>query len=971
MKRIIAALVLLLLAGSPVAAQIQSGTISGVAKDQQGGVLPGVTATLTGVDATRDFVTDTSGEFRFLELAPGPYKLSVSLEGFQTVVRDNLIVEVGRNVDLSLVLNVARVAETVNVVAATPIVDRRQTGTATNITQDELTLIPTSRDPFALMRSVPGVLVDRVNIGGNETGQQSNFVMKGTRPQDAVWTLDGVVITDMTLAGAAPTYFNFDNFQEIQVSTSGQDITQPTGGLGMNFVVKRGTNLFHGAFRGYFGSDGMQSSNVPAELAALGVTADTADHVKQISDYGFEMGGPIVNNRAWFYGSYSWQDVRLVYRSTPGAVDRTQLRNPNLKLNWQATKRDLVSFLYFDGFKIKDNRSPGTGGIINNAPTATLHQGNAYTDGAPHGLWRFADDRVIGSNMFVSGKYAYYNTGFVLTPEGGLSLNAGRDLVTGTSYGSFSQSLNLRPQHTVNVDASSFFKGGSGTHDLKFGFGFRRTDGTTATVWPGNGVLAIRQTPTLGFAELFREGSGTNRAEYANLYVGDTFALSRATINLGARYDRQWGAALASSAAGNQAFPNVLPGAVFAGYDSPFTWNNVSPRVGLTYALDQSRKTQLRASYSRYAGQLPTPVIGYANPAASVGFAVYLWNDLNANHFVDDASEVNFNAFIASGGGFNRANPTSVTSSNVVDPNLKAPMTSSFVLGVDRELRPNVALQVNYTYTRVTDLYGNLSWSITPRVGVARSDYAQGAGLSGTLPDGTPYNITTYIPNSAKIAAGGSGFLETNIPGFYTDNHGFEVALTRRMTGKWMGRLALAFNNAREHFTDPGGLYDTNGNPTPTVTEPLQDGGVYAPQSSGNGQGAIYMNARWQFNANGVYEAPYGIQLAANIFGRQGYPMPLYRPGTTAALGADSSLSILVSPTIDYVRYPNVWDTDLRVARDFKINALRIRGMFDVFNLFNANTALVRNGNITATTYGQIAQNLSPLIARIGVQIGF
>jgi hypothetical protein len=231
--------------------------------------------------------------------------------------------------------------------------------------------------------------------------------------------------------------------------------------------------------------------------------------------------------------------------------------------------------------------------------------------------------------------------------------------------------------------------------------------------------------------------------------------------------------------------------------------------------------------------------------------------------------------------------------------------------------------------------------------------------------------VATYIPNAAAVAAGGSGFYETNVPGYYTDNHGLEIAVTRRMTGKWMGRLSLAFNNAREHFDNPNGVYDTNGNPTPTITEPLVDGGAYAPQSSGNGQGAIYMNARWQFNANGVYIAPYGIELAANVFGRQGYPEPLFRPGSTAALGSDSSLNVLVSPTIDYVRYPNVWDTDLRVARDFKVSSLRIRGMIDIFNLFNDNTALVRNGNITATTYGQLAQNLSPRIARIGVQIGF
>ena len=127
----------------------------------------------------------------------------------------------------------------------------------------------------------------------------------------------------------------------------------------------------------------------------------------------------------------------------------------------------------------------------------------------------------------MSGKYAYYNTGFILTPEGGMGSNVGRDLTTGTSYGSNTQSLNLRPQHTVNVDASSFVKGTKGTHELKYGFGFRRTNGTTQTLWPGDGILGQKSSATLSFAELFREGSGTNRTEYFDLYAGDTFSLSR------------------------------------------------------------------------------------------------------------------------------------------------------------------------------------------------------------------------------------------------------------------------------------------------------------------------------------------------------------------------------------------------------------------------------------------------------------
>src|SRR5213078_3287062 len=177
---------------------------------------------------------------------------------------------------------ISALSETVTVTAPSPMVDAQQTGTATNFTIDELTKIPTSRDPFSLLRSIPGVLVDRVNIGGNETGHQSNFASKGTRPQDAVWTMDGVAITDMTLTGSSPTYFNYDNFDAIHVASAGQSITQPAGGVGLNFIVKRGTNLFHGGLRGYFDGESTEASNVPDELLATGVTPATADHNKQI-----------------------------------------------------------------------------------------------------------------------------------------------------------------------------------------------------------------------------------------------------------------------------------------------------------------------------------------------------------------------------------------------------------------------------------------------------------------------------------------------------------------------------------------------------------------------------------------------------------------------------------------------------------------------------------------------------------------
>jgi hypothetical protein len=954
---------------APAFAQIQGGSITGAVKDEQGGVLPGVTVTAQGVDATLTAVTDATGDYRFLNLAPGTYKVTSALQGFATVVRDQVIVSVGKNVDLPMTLKVSGLSETITVSGESPIVDTKATGTATNFTSDELAKIPTSRDPFALMRSVPGVLVDRVNVGGNETGQQSNFASKGTRPQDAVWTMDGINITDMAATGASPSYYNYDNFEEIQVSTAGQDIKQPTGGMGLNLVVKRGSNRLSGGVRGYFDNSAMESSNVPDELKAIGVTYENSDHTNQISDYGYDIGGPIWRDHAWFYNSYSVQDVRLVRRAG-SFIDRTQLKNPDLKLNWQASKKDMVSFLYFDGFKIKDGRSPGISGILFDAPTATYHQDNAYSDSPLHGLWKIADDRTFGSNMFLSAKVAYFNTGFILAPEGGLDAQAGRSFTTSQSFGSINQTTNIRPQHVYNADVNSFLTGMGWSHDLKYGVGFRTAEAYSGNVYPGNMILAIENSPTDLRAQVYRQAAGSNKAYYTDFYVGDTIAKGPITIDAGLRYDQQWGKALPSTTLANAAFPQVVPGLVFSGYDTPFTWKNLSPRAGLTYAIDESRKSVLRASFSRYAGQLETGTVGVTNPSTTIGSATYRWVDLNGDHLAQ-SNEVLLNQFITSAGGFNPANPTAVTSSNVLDPNLAAPKTTSIVTGFDRELMPNLAAQVNYSYTRTSDLFGNFTNRITPRTGVTLANYAPGAGFSGTLPDGTPYNVATYIPNAAAIAAGNNGFLTTNIPDYTTDYHGLEFGLIKRMSNKWMSRVGFSWNNARDHFGSAAGMYDTNGNPTPTLSEPLKDGGQFAPQSGGSGSGSIYINAKWQFNANALYQAPYGIEISGNVFGRQGYPYPLFRQGTTATLGADSTLSVLVTPSIDYFRYPNLWNTDLRASKTFHVDRVAFRGILDCFNVLNNNAELVRNNNIASTTFNQIAQNLSPRIFRVGLVVTF
>jgi hypothetical protein len=219
------------------------------------------------------------------------------------------------------------------------------------------------------------------------------------------------------------------------------------------------------------------------------------------------------------------------------------------------------------------------------------------------------------------------------------------------------------------------------------------------------------------------------------------------------------------------------------------------------------------------------------------------------------------------------------------------------------------------------------------------------------------------VPDAVKVTAGGRGFLLATIPGYTIDYNGLELTLVKRLSNRWMGRIAFGYNDSREHFNSASGRYDTNGNPTPTVNEPLIDGGQHAPQASAG----VFLNAKWQLSANGMYQGPHGLELAASVYGRQGYPFPIYR---SQALGADT-LNVLVSPRVDAFRLDSLWNVDFRVARSFAVHGANLRLIGDLFNVFNANTELVRVNNIGASNFNALTQNLSPRIFRVGVVVGF
>ena len=181
------------------------------------------------------------------------------------------------------------------------------------MTNDELQQIPSARDPWVVLQTVPGVIVDRVNVGGAESGQQSNYQAKGAASGDNTWSIDGIAITDMAALGSSPTYYDFDMFQEMNVTTGGADLQTATPGVGLNFVLKSGANTPHGSTRIYYEDEDMQSNNLPDDLkASLGGVTGKGNRINGYKDWGGEIGGPIWKDKVWAWGAYGKTDVTLL-----------------------------------------------------------------------------------------------------------------------------------------------------------------------------------------------------------------------------------------------------------------------------------------------------------------------------------------------------------------------------------------------------------------------------------------------------------------------------------------------------------------------------------------------------------------------------------------------------------------------------------------------------------------------------------
>jgi hypothetical protein len=953
--------------------QVNTGNVFGRVVDMNQEPLPGGTVELTGPLAPRSTVTDPNGNFRFLKVPPGRYKVTVTMPGFSSFEQVNVIVSLGKNTDVGATLQLANVQESITVTSATPLIETRKVETGATFSEYEMQDIPTSRDIYSLMQQVPGIQIDTVNVAGNASGVAGgpDFTSKGA--SGVTYQIDGATITDNSYgtfnggqarqSGGTNTYFDFDTFQEVDVSTGGSQLELQQPGTTVNVVTKRGTNELKGSARWLYASANWQATNTPQEAIDEGFTTNSTRFIRE---YGAELGGPIVKDRLWLWASASRQDIGLNQTGTDPEGNPIQsdvrLVPYSAKLNAQIVSSNALGLFYSHSDRFQTGRG--------NAPDRTTPTLTTLT--IPTDFYKLEDNQVFSPDLFGSMFVSYQFPTYDDIPDGGLGAQS--DYVYNADSGeynwlhSYYYYISKNPQYQGNGTMSKFFNTGKVNHELKASFNYRRQINDSATGWPGDQIFGYT-----AYAYVVRNVRTIYKTEFYAGTLGDTLTAGNLTVNAGVRYDVQRGRNLPSEARGNPLVDPttgevILPPVIYQGDQGwPFNYKDWQPRVSAAYSLGKNHTTQLRGSYARYADQLGFLTYEANGLSQTSGF-YYYWTD-NGDNIVQP-NEIDFQTGAL---GFYVIDPSlAPVPANQISPNLVSPKTDEFTFGIDQQISNDFALSATYTYRHLKDLQYSLPIGAGPDTWYQQGT-AQGVAVAQNG-FALPFDVPFYALTLEDPPVGKNFF---NRPGATQTYNGIEFSAVKRLSNKWMLRGSVAWNNWRQQIppeavVDPNNRWNLAGQDT--------NNGLVVGYS---GKDYIWINARWQFNVTGLYQFPFGINFSANLFGREGYPQAYYiRDKQTD--GAGSRQRNLVGQ-IDSYRLDNVYQLDLHLEKAFNIGPVVFTALAEVFNVTNNAAVLQRVSNAGVWNFNadpgeeftpngdfnQIFEVQSPTILRLGARIAF
>jgi hypothetical protein len=862
------------LVASSASAQTTTGSIRGVVTDDSGGVLPGVTVTLKGpaTAGTPTTTTNETGVYRFPNLAPGAYQITVELTGFNTSTQTGIQVALGGTTEVGVQLKLSNQQETVTVVAQSPVVDATTTQVATNYSREWVANAPVRRFTFFdLINAAPGVSAS--------TSTSSRSQSFGSATNENVYLIDG---TDFTapLTGAAWPWPNTDAIEEIQVLSLGAPADYGNlGGAVFNVVTRQGSNAFHGDANFYLQNQSLTGRN----------TTDAQDgrqpyHRAEFKDTTLQLGGPVMKDKLWFFGSFQYQkDADSQPGSDPAFPAQSSAKRYFWKVNYQLNEKNRFQVQTHDDFYRIPQRATAT-----LAPSSlTVENGHNPSPGV---LWT----SVINSTTVLEARYSgFYGVDHGDPLTGGPRVaRRFNDLDTGQITGGIYSWYDGKSQKTafsgkVTKYADSFL---GGSHDFKLGVQYNSGLGEY-TYGRNDYIYTYGAVPAYGYTQLPYTQGG--RLKSTGIFADDAYRVGRATFNLGIRYDDSKAYFVSQDfldASGNPT------GAKSKAVDDVFNWKVVSPRLGINFKVNESGSSLLKAHYGRYYRGIITGEFDNITPSIT---PKYVFSGQYSPSGIPLGKEL-----------------FSDISQLTVDPNLKNPYTDQFILAFEQQAGPSVGFAVNYVHKR------SEQQTAFPDIG----------GKYQLVPYTAPSGA--IVPQVYRLTSGADSrlFQLRNDDRMFARYHGVEFDIKKRMSNRWQANFGLTLSKST------GRQGSSSARATP-LTNQSSTAGVFAqnPNDYINSDGRLIGDRPVVLKTQFLYQMPWDIMTSFSFQHQSGKPIYSEIRVATAVTGIPGATRIIAADSDGQDR-TKTWQTlDARVEKSFKLGKTPQVAVFgDFLNLFNS-----------------------------------
>ncbi len=978
----------------------QTGTITGKVIDNERNPLPGATVTLSGpaLLGTKTYVTSEAGVFRFPALSPGKsYQVKVEMPGFKTITRPGLIVNVGRTTEILLQLDIATIAESIEVTAESPVVDVESSKVNINYSSEFLASIPMNRDLYDIQNSIPGA------ISEGRQYRRTSSILGGT-VRSVLYALDGVPMNDPATFYSMAN-INVDVYDEIEFDITGhQANVGQTDSTVINIVTKSGGNKFSGMITGYITGKSLATDLISAEdIEAMNVS--TPEKYNDYKDISFNLGGPIVKDKMWFF----LNGRRLTWGQANRLVPETRLQhiadaNPGMFTAEQLSHYDLAhqEWLGFAKLTFQLTNSLKYMGMLHYnhiyEPVYTNRVGSSYSHDVT-GIWNHENTYttthqfqwVLDQNTFLDIRGTYIHRYF---PINSLPSAHGNYTFYDRKYAvywgaTWYDDEYIRKKALASASATKFmddFLGAS--HEFKAGVEFEQTeyhrdwfrDGGNPyySYWRDfnannpyyysssghRGRLRMRYAP--GKKGQWDIQDNTRRVSG---FIQDSLTKGRFALNLGLRLDYSFQyepeqsrpelrynfpAPLQNPAlATNELLEGIIAdyhanyGAVspFDALTTPYkrvvTFTTLSPRIGLVYDIFGTGKTALKLSFSRYFEPVWSAKYN-GGQIFGAGSISYYWYDLNKNKLMDLP-------------GVDRYKPSSLPNEDPLfsyyPKDLKAPYTIERSAGIGHELIKDFKLgfqflyKVNKNLVEDVDINNGYDASKTDENGLIWLPFSvTDPGWDAEFGTSDDKDITIYgLRDDRPVPQ----YMGSNPPESKRKYWAAIMTFEKRMSNNWQLQGSLLYSSFKGN-TDPG-YSATEG----------QSSMFDNPNTLTYSYGSVAFDRPVQLKIMGTYILPHDFIISAYFQARSGSAWRrtfsrIYFPKSADVQA--SYVSIPAEPN-GTRRNPPYTNLDLRLEKAFTFGEIgKLRVYVDIFNVGG------RSGvNINQNPAGWLRYDRSPI----------